>query len=96
MPTPNPHQDSGGDNVIAQRTGVYQKTDHWRPALTPSGMTSDVSEVTKTDEDVLILNVPDRVTSSETLNVLVRAAIAAFGIAGIIVSIATLVSALLH
>jgi len=31
-------------------------------------MTSDVSEVTKTDEDVLILNVPDRVTSSETLN----------------------------
>jgi hypothetical protein len=56
-------------------------------------MTSDVSEVTKTDEDVLILNVPDRVTSSETLNVLVRAAIAAFGIAGIIVSI---VAALAH
>ena len=30
---------------LLQRTGVYQKTDHWHPAFTPSGgMTSDVSE----------------------------------------------------
>jgi hypothetical protein len=47
---------------LLQRTGVYQKTDHWHPALTPSGvMTSDVSEVTEADEDVRILNVPDDV-----------------------------------
>ena len=47
---------------LLQRTGVYQKTDHWHPAFTPSGvMTSDVSEVTETDEDVRILNVPDDV-----------------------------------
>ena len=45
---------------LLQRTGVYQKTDHWHPAFTPSGvMTSDVNEVTETDEDVRILNVPD-------------------------------------
>jgi hypothetical protein len=43
-----------------QRTGVYQKTDHWHPAFRSSGvMTSDVSKVTETDEDVL--NVPDDV-----------------------------------
>ena len=42
---------------LLQRTGVYQKTDHWHPAFTPSGvMTSDVSEVTETDEDILIPN----------------------------------------
>jgi len=41
-----------------QRTGVYQKTDHWHPAFTPSGV-SDVSEVTETDEDVLIPNARD-------------------------------------
>jgi hypothetical protein len=47
---------------LLQRTGVYQKTDHWHPAFTPSGvMTSDVSEVTEIDEDVRILNVPDDV-----------------------------------
>jgi hypothetical protein len=48
---------------LLQRTGVYQKTDHWHPAFRPSGgMTSDVSEVTETDEDVRILNdVPDDV-----------------------------------
>jgi hypothetical protein len=47
---------------LLQRTGVYQKTDHWHPAFTPSGvMTSDVSEVTETDEDVPILNGPDEV-----------------------------------
>ena len=45
---------------LLQRTGVYQKTDHWHPAFTPSGvMTSDVSEVNETDEDVRILNVQD-------------------------------------
>ena len=45
---------------LLQRTGVYQKTDHWHPAFTPSGvMTSDVSEVTETDEDVRILNARD-------------------------------------
>jgi hypothetical protein len=45
---------------LLQRAGVYQKTDHWHPALTSSGlMTSDVREVTETDDDVRILNVPD-------------------------------------
>jgi hypothetical protein len=44
---------------LLQRTGVYQKTDHWHPALTRGGvMTSDTSEVTETDEDVRILNIP--------------------------------------
>jgi hypothetical protein len=82
---------------LLQRTGVNQKTDHWHPAFRPSGvMTSDVSGVTETDEDVRILNVPDDVTSSGTVEVLARAAIAAFGIAGIIISIATLVSVSLH
>ena len=55
---------------LLQRTGVYQKTDHWHPAFTPSGgMTSDASEVTETDEDVRILNVPDDVQehAAETL-----------------------------
>lgn len=42
---------------LLQRTGVYQKTDHWHPAFTLSGV-SDVSDVTETDEDVRILNVP--------------------------------------
>jgi hypothetical protein len=47
---------------LLQRTGVYQKTDHWHPAFTPSGVTtSDVSEVIEPDEDVRILNVPDNV-----------------------------------
>lgn len=47
---------------LLQRAGVYQKTDHWHPALTSSGLlTSDVSEVTENDEDVRILNVPDDV-----------------------------------
>ena len=45
---------------LLQRAGVYQKTDHWHPALTSSGlMTSDLSEVTENDGDVRILNVPD-------------------------------------
>jgi hypothetical protein len=46
---------------LLQRTGVYQKTDHWHPAFTPSGVTSDVSEVIEPDEHVCILNVPDNV-----------------------------------
>ena len=38
----------------------HQKTDHLHPAPKPSGaMTSDVSEVTETDEDVRILNARD-------------------------------------
>jgi hypothetical protein len=38
----------------------HQKTDHWHAALKPSGvMTSDVSEVTETDEEVRILNARD-------------------------------------
>ena len=45
---------------LLQRTDVYQKAGHWHPALRPSGiMNSDVSEVTESDEDVLILNAPD-------------------------------------
>ena len=43
-------------------TMVHQTADLWHPALIPSGvMNSDVSEVTDTDEDVRILNVPDEV-----------------------------------
>ena len=45
---------------LLQRTDVYQKADHWHPAFRPSGvMNSDVSEVTETDEDVLILKARD-------------------------------------
>ncbi len=80
---------------LLQRTGVYQKTDHWHPAVIASGVTSDVSELTVTDEDARILK-PDDVKPSGTVDVLARAAVAAFGTAGIIISIATLVSALLH
>jgi hypothetical protein len=58
MPTPNPHQDSGGDNVLANR------------GLSKNGSLASRSYTERS--------------------------IAAFGIAGIIVSIATLVSALLH
>jgi hypothetical protein len=53
-------------------------------------------QVTEVDENVLVLKLPDDVKSNGTVNVLARAAIAAFGIAGIIISIATLVSVLLH
>ena len=52
--------------------------------------------VTETDENLLVFKLPDDVTSSGTVEVLVRAAVAAFGIAGIIISIATLVGALLN
>ena len=53
-------------------------------------------QLTETDENLLVLKLPDDVTSSGTVEVVARAAIAAFGIAGIIISIATLVSVLLH
>ena len=44
---------------LLQRTGVYQKPDHWHPAFRLSGdMTIDVNEG-ETDEDVRILNIPD-------------------------------------
>jgi len=46
---------------LLQIADIYQKADHWHPAFTPSGVASDVSEVTETDEDVRILNVPDDV-----------------------------------
>jgi hypothetical protein len=40
----------------------HQKADLWHPGFRPSGAKySDVSEVTETDEDVLILNGPDEV-----------------------------------
>ena len=53
-------------------------------------------QITETDEHLLVHKFPDDVTSSGAVEVLVRAAIATFGIAGIIISIATLVSASLH
>ena len=52
--------------------------------------------VTETDENLLVFKLPDDVTSSRTVNVLGRAAVLLPLIAGIIISIATLVSALLH
>jgi hypothetical protein len=40
---------------LLQRIDPHQKADHWHPAFRPSGvMNSDVSEVTETDEDILI------------------------------------------
>ena len=53
-------------------------------------------QMTETDENLLVHKFQDDVTSSRVVEVLGRAAIAAFGIAGTIISIATLVSALLH
>ncbi len=53
-------------------------------------------QLTESDENLFVLKRPDDVTSSGTVEALARAAIAAFGIAGIIISIATLVSALSH
>jgi hypothetical protein len=45
---------------LLQRTDVYQKADHRHSAFRPSAvMNSDVSEVTETDEDVLVLNARD-------------------------------------
>jgi len=75
----------------------HQRADHWHPAFRPSGVVKgDVSEVTETDENLLVFKLPDNVTSSGTVELIVRTAVAVFGIAGIIISIATLVSALLH
>ena len=51
---------------------------------------------TETDENLLVFKLPHADTSSRTVEVIVRAAVAVFGIAGIIISTATLVSALLH
>jgi hypothetical protein len=49
-------------HIAIAGTMVYQKADPWLSAFIPSGvMNSDVSEVTETDEDVLILNVQDEV-----------------------------------
>jgi hypothetical protein len=74
-----------------------QKTDHRHPAFRPSGVVKgDVSEVTETDDNLLVFKLPDNVTSSGTVEVIVRTAVAVFGITGIVISIATLVSALLH
>ena len=54
------------------------------------------AQVTETDANLVVLKLPDDVTSSGTVKMVVRAAVAAFGIAGIIISVATLVSASLH
>jgi hypothetical protein len=53
-------------------------------------------QVTETDENILVLKRPDDVTSSGTVKGVTRAAVATFWIAGLIISIATLVDALLH
>ena len=53
-------------------------------------------QLTETVGNFLVLKLPDDATSSGTVAVVARAAIAAGGIAGIIVSIATLVGALPH
>jgi hypothetical protein len=52
--------------------------------------------VTEIDKNLLVFRLPDDVTSSRPVNVLARAAVLLPLIAGIIISIATLVSALLH
>ena len=54
------------------------------------------ARVTETDENLLVFKLPDDVTSSGTVEVLARVVIATIGIAGIIISIATLLSASLH
>jgi len=59
-------------------------------------MTHLPGEVTEIDDNLLVFKLPDHLRSFGTAEVLVRAAVAAFGIAGIIISIATLASALLH
>ena len=59
-------------------------------------MLQRTDHVTETDGNLLVFKLPDDVTSSGTVKVVTLAAIAAFWIAGIIVSIATLGSALLH
>jgi hypothetical protein len=57
-------------HIAIAGTMVYQKADLWHPAFRPSGvMNSDVSEVTETDEDILIPNARDapRVVSDDVL-----------------------------
>jgi hypothetical protein len=45
---------------LLQTSGVCRKTDRWHLALTPSAVTtSDMSEVTETDEDIFIPNAWD-------------------------------------
>ena len=53
-------------------------------------------QVTELNQNLLGLKLAEDARSSGTVEVLARAAIAAFGIAGIIISSAMLVSALLH
>jgi hypothetical protein len=52
--------------------------------------------VTEADGNILVRKRPDDVTSSGTVKVVTCAAVATFWIAALIISIATLVDALLH
>jgi hypothetical protein len=55
---------------LLQRIDPHQKADHCHPAFRPSGvMNSDVSEVTETDEDILIPNAREapRLVSDDVL-----------------------------
>ena len=62
---------------LLQRTGVNQKTDHWHPAFRPSGvMTSNVSEVTETDEGVLIRDAPLKVEATSFVLAVICVALA--------------------
>jgi hypothetical protein len=57
-------------HIAIAGTMVYQKADLWHPAFRPSGvMNSDVSEVTETDENILIPNARDapRLVSDDVL-----------------------------
>jgi hypothetical protein len=57
-------------HVAIAGTMVYQKADLWHPAFRPSGvMNSDLSEVTETDENILIPNARDapRLISDDVL-----------------------------
>jgi hypothetical protein len=57
-------------HIAIAGTMVYQKADLWHPAFRPSGvMNSDVSEVTETDENILIPNARDapRLISDDVL-----------------------------
>jgi hypothetical protein len=55
-----------------------------------------IDRVTETDENIFVLKRPNDVTSSGTVKVVTRAAVTTFWIAGLIISIATLVDVLLH
>ena len=59
---PIPHQDSGGDNVIApQNRGLSKNRSLASRFYTERCHDQHVSEVTETDDDGRILNVPDNV-----------------------------------